>query len=99
MSVPDRDATLDAFVADADATREPDEPDETTETTGTDQRTKTDAVDAGEADRSPLVTTYAWSPAGGTCPSCGQSTTRWWRTDAGLVCPACVGWERTPNDP
>lgn len=45
----------------------------------------------------PVETTYAWSPDGEECASCGAETARRWRTDAGFVCPGCVDWERSPN--
>mgnify|MGYP000368563595 CR=1 FL=1 len=109
-SVPERDATLDAFVTPDDEPDEPSDGEPTEADEGVldaDGDTEADSVDdevaaSDSVDREGVteraVTTFAWSPEGSACESCGESVTRRWRTDAGFVCGDCVDWERTPNE-
>lgn len=44
------------------------------------------------ADVGPATTTYAWSPEGRACQTCGEAAPRLWRDGDALVCPACKEW-------
>lgn len=104
-AVPERDATLDAFVSSSeDDDTEGDEASDSGENTDGERPPVADAAaqrEAGETRREDgderAETTFAWSPDGTACEACGTVTDRRWRTDAGFVCPSCVDWERTPN--
>lgn len=102
--VPDRDATLDAFI-----TPDPDEDEDTADPDDILDEQRTGDVDATDADVAPVdasgadpvteraETTFAWSPESVACEACGSQTQRRWRTDAGFVCDGCVDWERAPE--
>jgi hypothetical protein len=47
----------------------------------------------GEADAvTPAESTYAWSPSGATCDTCGASVERRWRDEGDFVCADCKSW-------
>lgn len=110
-SVPDRDATLDAFITtDTETDETEDEHDgdpqaEATEGESEDaapvEASVADDSSGGEREAEPVTeaaeTTFAWSPDALACEACGDQTHRRWRTDAGFVCPDCVDWERAPE--
>jgi hypothetical protein len=51
-------------------------------------------ADAGSESAAvdPLATTYAWSPSGAVCASCGATVERRWRDEGDLVCTDCKSW-------
>lgn len=75
-----KDSTLDAFSGEGEPTDEEDK-----STADAAEITQPTAV-------SPAISTYAWSPAGTACASCGDSVNRRWRDGDDLVCESCKSW-------
>jgi hypothetical protein len=60
---------------------------------GGDEAPDATADDAAGGDGvDPATSTYAWSPSGATCTSCGATVERRWRDDDALVCDDCKSW-------
>lgn len=96
--MPDRDATLDAFITpDTEADEPADADAELCEEEGLDPGAESGGEDVMEPVTELAETTFAWSPDGVACAACGAETQRRWRTDAGFVCHDCVDWERAPE--
>lgn len=109
--VPDRDATLDAFITpDAETDDVDDGLDENQDAENDEAENQVaESVERPVADDSSgdereagrvterAETTFAWSQKAVACDGCGGQTRRRWRTDAGFVCPDCVDWERAPE--
>lgn len=95
------DSSLDAFASseeedaadtEEDATAEPEVDAEAEET---EPESVAKSVETAESVE-PAVSTYAWSPDGGTCADCGESVAKRWRAegqrDGDLVCADCKVW-------
>ncbi|PSQ67481.1 MAG: hypothetical protein BRD24_00220 [Halobacteriales archaeon SW_9_67_24] len=50
----------------------------------------TDDIEAND-DRTPVESTYAWSPTG-ECAACGAAAAVRWRDGEALVCGSCKSW-------
>jgi hypothetical protein len=50
----------------------------------------TDNIEAND-DRTPVESTYAWSPTG-ECAACGAAAAVRWRDGEALVCGSCKSW-------
>lgn len=83
-----RDTSLDEFVGAGGSAESDDAGGEATATDGdaaADDATAEDAVE-------PAVVTYDVSPDGAECAACGETVTRRWRDDPGMVCGECKEW-------
>jgi hypothetical protein len=51
-----------------------------------------DADQPARDETSPATVTYAWDDAGRECAACGETVTKRWTGEEGMVCGACKSW-------
>lgn len=85
------DSSLDAF-----ASSEADDETAKAESVPAAETAETESATEAAESVEPAVSTYAWSPEGGTCADCGESVEKRWRAegqrDGDLVCADCKEW-------
>ena len=91
------DSSLDAFASSAGGNTADAEEDATAAPEADEAETaETESVATATDSVEPAVSTYAWSPEGGTCADCGESAEKRWRAegqrDGDLVCADCKEW-------
>lgn len=93
------DTSLDDFLGseDSDTADDDSENNGTPETVGDEDDEGDNADSAGATDETgdgitPATTTYQFAPAGKSCAACGETVTRRWESESGLVCGECKEW-------